>query len=137
MDSDIDTRWKQRYSNYLDALSQLRSFIDKTDLNSMEEQGLIKSFEYTYELGWNVLKDYLEFQGETNIVGSRDAIRKAFNRELIYDGAGWMRMLDSRNKTSHTYNKVIADEVVEKIKTDHFILLEELNFKFSKLIKEA
>jgi nucleotidyltransferase substrate binding protein (TIGR01987 family) len=73
-----DIRWEQRLNNYLKALSQLELFIKKDQLNQLEEQGLIKSFEYTYELAWQTIKDYLQFQGYQDIKGSRDAIQQAF-----------------------------------------------------------
>jgi hypothetical protein len=57
-----DIRWVHRFRNFNKAFSQLKKFIDKKNLNELGEQGLIKSFEYTYELGWNTLKDYLEYR---------------------------------------------------------------------------
>ena len=84
-----DIRWKQRFSNYRKALSQLRKFIDKGQLSDLEKQGLVKAFEYTYELAWNVIKDFYEAQGETNIQGSKDAFRLAFSRGLVRDGDVW------------------------------------------------
>lgn len=98
----LDIRWKQRFSNYKKALCQLDEFMIQTELNKLEEQGLIKAFEYTYELAWNTLKDYLEYQGEADIAGARDAFRKSYAAGLIIDGEIWMDMLQSRNKTSHT-----------------------------------
>lgn len=80
-------------------------------LSEIEQLGLIKAFEFTHELPWNVMKDYFEYQGNTSITGSRDATREAFRRNLIDDGEGWMEMLQSRNKTSHTYNQEVADEI--------------------------
>ena len=89
----------------------MQKFIDKGNLSDLEEQGLIKAFEYTYELSWTTLKDFLEYSGQTDIYGSRDAIRKAFELGLIEDGKNWMDMLKSRNKTSHTYNEETAAEI--------------------------
>ena len=101
-----DVRWQQRFSNYLKALAQLSKFIAKGDsLNELEEQGMIKAFEYTYELAWNTIKDFYESQGETDIQGSRDAFQLAFKRGLIDEGEIWMEMLKDRNRTSHTYNE--------------------------------
>lgn len=111
-----DIRWIQRFNSYQKALGQLRKFIDKGELNELEEQGLIQAFEYTYELAWNLLKDYFEAQGETNIHGSRDAFRLAFRRQLVADGETWMAMVSSRTLTSHTYN----EEVAKKIAGDVF-----------------
>ena len=113
---DADVRWKQRLNSFERALAQLAKFIQKGDLNELEEQGLIQAFEYTYELGWNLLRDYLTNRGVTELFGSRDVIREAFRVELISDGETWMAMLQDRNRTSHTYNeetaRAIADAVI-------------------------
>jgi nucleotidyltransferase substrate binding protein (TIGR01987 family) len=127
-----DIRWKQRFSNYQKALNQLQKFIDKGELSELEEQGLIKSFEYTYELAWNTLKDFLEFKGQSDIFGSRDAIRKAFQLGIIEDGEGWMDMLKSRNKTSHTYNEETAKEISKAVITFYYKLFKKLNEKLEK-----
>lgn len=110
-----DVRWHQRFSNYNKALSQLTKFINKRELNEFEEQGLIKSFEYTYELAWNTIKDFYEGQGETGMQGSRDAIRMAYNRGMIKNGTKWMNMVQSRIRTAHTYNEKTADEIAAEI----------------------
>ena len=128
-----DIRWEQRFSNYKKALSQLKKFFDKDELSELEEQGLIQSFEYTYELGWNMLKDFLEFKGQTEIYGSRDAISKAFQLGLIRDGEGWMDMYKSRTQTSHTYNEKTAAEVVEAILSGYFDLFIDLEKKMQGL----
>ena len=74
----------------------MEEFIDKRELTRLEEQGLIKAFEYTYELARNTLRDFLKFQGGTDRYGSLDTIRQAFELELIQDGQNWMDMLESR-----------------------------------------
>ena len=117
---NLDIRWEQRFSNYRKALNQLQKFIAKGQLSDLEKQGLVKAFEYTYELAWATLKDFLEYQGFSEIVGSRDAFRKAFSEGVVDDGHVWMRMIKSRNKTSHTYNEVTAREIVEDVKTQFY-----------------
>jgi len=96
-------------------LGQLSRFIEKAILNELEKQGLIQSFEYTYELAWNVLKDYFELQGETGLHGSRDVFRLAFRRGIIEDGETWMDMVKSRTLTTHTYNEDIANKIAADI----------------------
>lgn len=110
-----DIRWIQRFNNYKKALAQLQKFIDKGELNELEEQGLIKAFEYTYELAWNTIKDYYEYQGATAIQGSRDAFRMAVNRGLVKQIESWMKMVDSRIQTVHTYDEEIADKIATEI----------------------
>lgn len=93
MQDGQDVRWEQRYANFKKALSQLKKFVDKGDLSELEEQGIIQAFEYTYELVWNVLKDYLEFQGQTDIYGLRDQFGRRFRWDLLNRGiCGWMPM---------------------------------------------
>jgi len=128
-----DIRWKQRFANYQKALSQLQKFINKGELSELEEQGLVKAFEYTYELAWTTLKDFLEYRGQTDIYGSRDAIRKAFQLSLIDDGESWMDMLKSRNKTSHTYNKETAEEICQAVKDEYFSLFQQLETRLERL----
>lgn len=129
-----DIRWQQRFKNYQKALRQLEKFLKETDLNEMEEQGLIQAFEYTYELAWNVIKDYLNYQGITDIIGSRDAFRIAFNRELISDGSIWMSMIESRIKSSHTYNEEIVKEILKEIREQYFKLFMQLETKLNSSI---
>ena len=73
-----DIRWQQRFSNFQLALSQLETFFEPPELNEREQQGLIKAFEYTFELAWNSLRDLLRSRGNENLLGSRDTLREAF-----------------------------------------------------------
>lgn len=129
-------RWKQRLQNYEKALTQLRSAITlstQRDLSDLEKQGLIQSFEFTHELAWNVMRDYFIYQGNSDITGSRDAIRESFNKGLITDGEVWMEMIISRNQTSHTYNQKIANEIVTKIIQCYGDLFEKFLIKMARL----
>ena len=132
-----DIRWKQRFSNYQKALTQLQKFIAKGELSELEAQGLIKAFEYTYELAWNTLKDFLEFRGQSDIYGSRDAIQKAFQLGILEDGEGWMDMLKSRNQTSHTYNEDTAKEICNAVVTVYHQLFEHLKNKFESFSSDT
>ncbi len=115
---DIDIRWKQRFANFQHALQTITDAVElamSRPLSKLEKQGLIQSFEFTHELAWNVLKDYLEEQGFVDIVGSKDATRIAFKNELIGAGEIWMDMIRARNLSSHTYNIDTAETIAEDI----------------------
>lgn len=131
--SNPDIRWIQRFDNFTKAVQQFTRFIERSDLNEMEEQGLIQSFEYTYELAWNVLKDFFEDQGESNVMGSRDAFRLAFKRGLINEGEVWMNMIKSRALTSHTYNEETAQEVIRSIRSAYFGEFVKLHARFETI----
>ena len=130
-----DIRWIQRRTNYNKALGQLSKFIERGELNELEKQGLIQCFEYNYELAWNTIKDFYESQGETNIQGSRDAIRLAFKRGLIEDGEIWMKMVQDRTLTSHTYNEDTAEEIVTGILDSYYQEFIKLQKKLTELEK--
>jgi len=113
-----DIRWKQRFSHYRKALMQFNnavSIAEERELTDLEQQGLIQSFEYTHELAWNVLRDYLRYQGQQQIHGIRDAVRLAFNTGLLENGDIWMDMIRDRNQTSHAYNQEAAAAIAERI----------------------
>jgi len=113
-----DIRWLQRLSNYKKALAQLTDAVELANqkaLSKLEKLGLIQAFEFTYELAWNVMKDYAHFQGNSEVAGSRDATREGFALNLITDGTMWMEMIKSRNQTSHAYDEEIANEIAERI----------------------
>ena len=116
---DPDIRWIQRRKSFSAALDQLRAAVDLSSerpLSDLECRGLIKSFEFTHELAWNLLKDILQWQGVNGLLGSRDAVRRAFSGGLIDNGDVWMEMITSRNQTAHTYNEEAAGEIAEKVR---------------------
>ena len=117
-----DVRWIQRFSNYRKALIQLGKAVDivsavsnsTSDQNDLLAEGLIQRYEYTHELAWKVMKDYEEYQGITDIMGSRDAIRVAL-RAGILDDDRWMDTISDRNLTSHNYDDETAKLIVNNI----------------------
>jgi len=115
-----DIRWTQRLVNFLRALATLQRAIglaQSRPLSELEELGLIQAFEFTHELSWLLLKDFLVDQGVAGISGSRDAVREAVVRQLLPQGdeTVWMAMIRSRNLTSHTYNPAVAREIADLI----------------------
>lgn len=115
-----DIRWVQRFNNFNKAFQQLlkaNALYKTRDLTDLEKQGLIQAFEFTHELAWNVLKDYIEFKGGQSLIGSKDTTREAFQKGLISNGNVWMEMIKNRNLTSHTYNedtsKLITKNIIE------------------------
>ncbi|MBE7525866.1 nucleotidyltransferase substrate binding protein [candidate division WWE3 bacterium] len=130
-----DIRWQQRFASYQKALLQLQEAVElssQRSLSPLEKQGVIQAFEFTHELAWNMLKDFLQDQGNQNIKGSKDATREAFKVELIGDGDQWMAMIQSRNISSHTYDERIAEQLVEVIIRDYYPLFVALKAEMEK-----
>lgn len=118
MPENSDVRWRQRFQNFRKAFAQLSKAAvtaHERKLSELEQQGLIQAFEFTHELAWNTLKDFLESRGATGLYGSKDVTREAFAGGLIQEGEIWMAMIQSRNRTSHTYNEETAHEIATAI----------------------
>lgn len=131
-----DVRWIQRFENYKKAFEQLKEameLMDKRELSKLEKQGTIQAFEYTHELAWKMLKDFLEYKGNLDIYGSKDAVRNSFKLGILENGDSWMQMIKSRNLTSHTYDESTADGIVDLIKEVYFEEFEKLLNKMETL----
>ncbi len=132
-----DIRWQQRFYNYNRALVELGEAVELSQvrkLTKLESQGLIQAFEYTHELAWKTLKDFIEERGNSQIFGSKDATREAFALGLVNDGEVWMSMVNSRNQTSHTYDESTAQQIVTLILNGYYPQFKLLQEKLQSFI---
>ena len=131
-----DVRWCQRFQSFKKAFAQLSAasaLAEQRKLSELEQQGLIQAFEFTHELAWNVLKDFLESRGAANLYGSKDATREAFAKGLIENGEAWMDMIGARNRSSHTYNEKTARDLAMAILSSFVSEFEKFRAKFDTL----
>jgi nucleotidyltransferase substrate binding protein (TIGR01987 family) len=125
-----DIRWKQRFDNFKKALAQLNEaeeLSQRRPLSPLENQGLVQALEFTFELAWNTLRDFLISKGVQGLIGSKDTAREAFKVQLITDDKGWTMMLSDRNRSSHTYNQATAEEIVAQIHCRYVSLFRQLS----------
>ncbi len=139
--SEPDIRWIQRFDNFKRGFARLCQAVElskQRQLSDLERQGLIQAFEFTHELAWNTLKDFLTSRGVADkIYGSRDATREAFAAELIEDGEAWMEMIRHRNESSHTYNDDVAGKIMAAVLERYVPQFEEFQCRFLELEKEG
>lgn len=129
--SAVDIRWLQRLENFRNALSELESAITlrrNRQLSRLEALGLIHAFEVTYELGWNLLRDYLSYEGANDLEGSRSTIREAVTRGLLTETEGrtWMEMLQNRNRTSHLYDEETVRAIEQAVAEQYLTAFNSL-----------
>ena len=126
MKKEKETRWRQRYENFEKAYKKFNAaIIDFPILSTLEKEGLIQRFEYTFELAWKTLKDYLESQ-EVTAEFPREVIKSAFHYGLIESGEVWMDMLEKRNLMAHTYDEVRFNSAIKKIIDEYFIAVKQV-----------
>ncbi len=126
---DVDVRWKQRFQNFDKAFKRLADailIIRKDPDNVLLQAGLIQTYEFTFELAWKTLKDYLEMEGFT-VPSPRATLRQAFQCGYIQQGDVWLKALNDRNLTAHTYDDEIAKEVIADIQQTYYFLLKDLH----------
>ena len=143
MTENKDIRWMQRFDNYRKALRLLGQAVEIVSQRVNEDEavedllkeGLIQRFEYTHGLAWKVMKDYAEYQGYTDIRGSRDAFRKAFEMGIITDKR-WMESIADRNLTSHNYDDETAEAIYEAVVNVYYPLFVQLESTMLQLMAE-
>ena len=131
-----DVRWKQRFENYQNAFFSLKEAIDqhKNTKDELIKAGIIQRFEFSHELSWNVMKDFLVYEGINDVIGARSAVRQALNKGLITNGELWMKMIETRNSTVHAYDEKILSIEYNKIVNSYFILLQEFYYKMKTFL---
>lgn len=111
-----DIRWKQRFQNYKKALAQLESGLEVKNPDILQKQGIIQCFEYTLELAWKTLQDFLiQERGYADARGPRPVIERAFEDGIVKDGITWLDMLKSRNLTIHLYDEKEMEAIYTKV----------------------
>jgi nucleotidyltransferase substrate binding protein (TIGR01987 family) len=126
-------RWLQRFENFEKAFRLLSDALTKgvRELSDLEKEGVVQRFEYTFELAWKTLKDYLEYDGVIIDVSTpRSVIKKAFAAGIVKDGQAWIDMLESRNVMSHTYDEEVFEKSITEISENYFAVIKELYIFF-------
>jgi len=131
-----DIRWQQRFQNFDRAVVLLRECFDReiTTLSALEKEGTTQRFEFTMELAWKTLKDYLEYEGRVvqPSITPRNVLKDAFAAGILRDGQVWIDMLNHRNLLSHTYDAVVFEQVVRAIHDRYLAAIEELHAWFQE-----
>ena len=122
-------RWKERLKSYSKALFQLESALQQKQFSVLEKDGVIKRFEFTFELAWKTLQDKLYDEGYLSTKGPKPVIKQAFNNGIITDGQAWIDMLTDRNNSTHLYDESAAVHIFDRIQITYFKLLQELKSK--------
>lgn len=128
-----DIRWKQRFQNFKKAYQQFSDAVSSVDkLSVLEKEGMVQRFEYTFELAWKTLKDFLEAKN-VDAKYPREVIKKAFEYEIIENGETWLEMLEQRNLMTHIYSEEIFTKAVQMICTKYYQAIEQV---YEFLLKE-
>lgn len=126
-------RFNERKKEYFNALNRLQEALN-LEADDIIIDGVLHRFEFTFELSWKTIKDYLEYLGITEKIGSpREIIQLAFKQGIITDGDAWIQMMLSRNLLSHMYDESASREIYEKIKNEYIKLFIKLKEKFETI----
>lgn len=124
-----DVRWKQRFENFERAFLLLKEAFeqDSGEMSDLEIEGAIQRFEYTFELAWKTLKDYLVYSDVVfDQITPRSVIKQAFAAKIIEDGQTWVDMLEKRSLMSHTYNNESLKIAFNSISRGYLTAIEQV-----------
>ena len=125
--------FNHKYENYSNALCRLKESLKIEEPDEVHIDGIIQRFEFTFELAWKTMKEYLEFMGiASDMVGPRGTLKTAFEQGLIYDGDTWIKMMEARNNMAHRYSYDESRKIYEDIKDTYVTLLENLCEKLKR-----
>jgi len=120
------SRFSEKLEDFGKALERLKEGIQEEE-TAIIIDGVIQRFEFTFELAWKTLKEYLEYQGFSEKTGSpREVIQTGFAKGIIKDGEAWIKMMLDRNNVAHSYDEEKSRGVYQNIKVEYIDLLEEL-----------
>ena len=120
-------RYEERKKKLLNATERLKEALHENESDIVID-GTLHRFEFTFELAWKTMKDYLEYSGVIEGIGSpREIIKTAFANGIIEDGENWIKMMLARNSLSHLYDEGKSREIYMDIKDIYLNLFEKLN----------
>lgn len=129
-------RFEERKQDLVNATNRLKEALNEEESELMVD-AVLHRYEFTFELAWKTLKDYLEYLGVTMNTGSpREVIKESFAHELISDGEVWIKMMLARNSLSHLYDEETSREVYEEIKNEYIYQIEKLVETLEEVKKE-
>ncbi len=129
-----DIRWKQRFQNFEKSLLLLERALEIETPDIVQKAGLIQFFELTFELSWKVMKDYLEAEGFEGVQSPRAAIKKSFEVELIENGHIWIKLLEDRNLTTHTYDEETVEKIAQLIRNEYAPSIRAFHEKIKRYV---
>lgn len=131
---DIMNKFEIKFNNYKNALSRLHESLKEAEGSGSLtiRDGVIQRFEFTAELSWKTMREYLIMQEVGDINNPKNVLREALSNSIITDGEGWLSIIRDRNSTSHVYDEEDADEIFARIKSKHIKLFDELERTLSE-----
>lgn len=118
----------ENYRKAVQRLAEANTEYQKNLENDIIRDGLIQRFEFTFELAWKSAKEYLIDQGVADDLHfPKQVLRAAYENQMIDDEALWLKMLESRNRTSHIYDDRIAAAIAKDISASFLPILKKLS----------
>lgn len=119
-------RFEERKQDLINATNRLKEALQEKE-NEITIDGTLHRYEFTFELAWKTLKDYLEYLGISATTGSpREVIKESFAHNIIENGEIWIKMMLARNSLSHLYDEESSRQIYKEIKEEYIFEIEKL-----------
>ncbi len=96
--------------------------------------GLCSLFTQCFEQSWRAMKEYLSQEGwaEADTGSPRQILKISYQAGLIQEESGWLRALEERNLSAHTYNQEVADTLIADTRSLFLPLFRALKKELAK-----
>lgn len=119
-------RFNERKQDLSNAAQRLKEALMQKE-DDLVIDGVLHRYEFTFELAWKTMKDYLNYLGiEQNTGSPREVLKESFANKLIDDGEIWINMMLARNSLSHLYDEENSREIYIEIKEKYIYEIEKL-----------
>lgn len=128
---------ESKLDNYVKAVKRVNEakgiYLGSQD--DLHRDGLIQRFEFTFELAWKTLKEYLESEGYIEAKTPKSVLKTAFSLDLI-NGEEWNDMLADRIQAAQIYDESVAASICGRITATYAELFDKLADKLSDVINK-
>lgn len=104
----------ERLKSFKESLKRLQEILQERKTIANRDSS-IKRFELTFELAWKVLQDVLKREGAI-ARSPRECFQGAFKLGIIQDHPNWIKMIEDRNLSIHTYDEKLANHLYGRLK---------------------
>jgi nucleotidyltransferase substrate binding protein (TIGR01987 family) len=108
------TKIEAQIKQYGEALNRLNEVL-ALPKNDVVRDSAIQRFEFCLDLAWKSVKTFLEEKSGVICNSPKDCFREAYKQGLIQYDDDWLKLVDMRNETVHTYNQEMAELIYSQL----------------------
>lgn len=123
--TETTERRQKSLENLKKAFEELQNYMKEPVQTNRDRAGVIKAFEFTFELFWKLFQKIAQEEGLES-GGPKSSLKAAFQMGLISPDEEdiWISMLDDRNLMTHVYQNELSRQIFTRIEEKYIPALK-------------